>query len=312
MLMELRQLRYFVAVAEELHFGRAAKRLHISQPALSFDIRKLEQRMGVQLFQRNNKSVRLTQCGAALLGKCRNLLHSAADIQQMLQRYAEGKQGLIRLGFINSMLYRGLPQALQQFSRHYPDVAIALQEMGTQEQIQALERRQIDLACVNDAHYPASIAGDVLAAEPLCCCLPRQHPCAAQPAITLPMLQEQPFILFAPEVSPYYHHQILAQCAAAGFYPHIQHQARTWLSIIRMVGMGLGVALVPQGLQHLATEQVCYLPLPAPMPSTRLMLLHQQDEAESCVQLLRAALLAALPTPAEAAVERFAVDRHSH
>lgn len=292
--MELRQLRNFLAVAEELHFGRAAKRLHISQPALSFDIRKLEQRMGVQLFLRTNKEVRLTQCGDALLIKCRSLLQSADELQQMLRSYAQGKQGFIRLGFINSMLYRGLPEAIQRFSQRYPGVDIALKEMGTQEQILALERHQIDIGCANGAHFPPSIRASAVVEEGFVCCLPHAHPLSEQPGITLPAMQQQPFILFAPEVSPHFHHQILAQCAAAGFYPRIQHQARTWKSVITMVGMGLGVALVPQGLRHIATDQVRYLPLPDSLLQTQIMLLQQQAEQESCIQLLGEELLAGI------------------
>ncbi|WP_287879680.1 LysR family transcriptional regulator [Aquitalea sp.] len=292
--MELRQLRNFLAVAEELHFGRAAKRLHISQPALSFDIRKLEERIGVQLFLRNSKEVRLTQCGDALLIKCRSLLESADELQQMLRSYAQGKKGFIRLGFINSMLHLGLPQAVQRFAAQYPGVDIALKEMGTHEQIQAIEQRQIDLGCANGAHLPASIQAQTMLEEDFVCCLPLEHPLHAQQCIALPSLQQQPFILFAPEVSPHFHHQILAQCAAAGFHPRILHQARTWKSIITMVGLGLGVALLPAGLQHIDTDRVCYRPVPDSRLKTQIMLLCRQEEQESCVQLLGKELLCSI------------------
>lgn len=284
--MELRQLRNFLAVAEELHFGRAAKRLHISQPALSFDIRKLEERIGVKLFLRNNKEVRLTRCGDALLIKCRSLLESADELQQMLHSYGQGKKGFIRLGFINSMLYRGLPEAIAQFARQYPGVDVALKEMGTQEQIIALEKRQIDIGCANGAHFPPSIRADVVVEEAFVCCLPQAHPLHQHATIDLTALQQESFILFAPEVSPHFHHQILAQCAAAGFYPRIQHQARTWETIITMVAMGLGIALVPQGLQHIATERVGYRPLVDKLLTTQVLLLRHQDVHESCIPLL--------------------------
>lgn len=296
--MELRQLRNFLAVAEELHFGRAAKRLHISQPALSFDIKKLEERTGVQLFLRNNKEVRLTQCGAALLIKCRSLLEGANELQQMLRSYAEGKRGFIRLGFINSMLYLGLPEAVKRFAQRYPGVDIALREMGTDEQIQAIERRQIDIGCANGAHFPAGMRAEVLQEDSFVCCLPHAHPLHALSSIDLPALQQQSFILFAPEVSPHFHHQILAQCAAAGFYPRIQHQARTWQTIITMVGMGMGVALVPQALRHINSERVCYLPLTGSTLQTQIMLLRHQEEQESCIQLLGEALRASVQSAA--------------
>ena len=135
--MDLKQLRYFVAVAEELHFGRAAQRLFISQPALSFDIRKFEGQLGVQLLARTNKSVALTNAGQVLLDEARKLLQQAAEVERITQRSAHGLAGRLRVGFVNSMLYRGLPRAVQRFEADHPAVEIILREMNTGEQVQA-------------------------------------------------------------------------------------------------------------------------------------------------------------------------------
>ncbi|MEH6246614.1 LysR family transcriptional regulator, partial [Salmonella enterica subsp. enterica serovar Mbandaka] len=143
--MDLKQLRYFVAVAEELHFGRAAQRLFISQPALSFDIRKFEDQLGVQLLARTNKSVALTNAGQVLLDEARKLLQQAAEVERITQRSAHGLAGRLRVGFVNSMLYRGLPRAVQRFEADHPAVEIILREMNTGEQVQAIQRQQIDL-----------------------------------------------------------------------------------------------------------------------------------------------------------------------
>jgi len=143
--MDLKQLRYFVAVAEELHFGRAAKRLFISQPALSFDIRKFEERLGVQLLARTSKTVSLTNAGQVLLGEARRLLLQASEAERITVRSAHGLAGRLRVGFVNSMLYRGLPSAVRRFENDHPDVEIVLKEMNTNEQVQAIQRMQIDI-----------------------------------------------------------------------------------------------------------------------------------------------------------------------
>jgi DNA-binding transcriptional LysR family regulator len=139
--MDLKQLRYFVAVAEELHFGRAAQRLFISQPALSFDIRKFEERLGVQLLARTNKMVALTNAGQVLLDEARKLLQQAAEVERMTQRSAHGLAGRLRIGFVNSMLYRGLPRAVERFEADHPAVEIILREMNTSEQVHAIADR---------------------------------------------------------------------------------------------------------------------------------------------------------------------------
>ena len=147
--MDLRQLRYFIAVAEELHFGRAAARLFISQPALSFDIKKLEEQLGTQLLLRNNKSVKLTGAGQVLLVEARNLLLQAEKVKRLTQLSAEGDVGQLRVGFVNSMLYRGLPRAMSRFEREHPNMEVVLGEMNSAEQAQALQRGQIDLGFVH-------------------------------------------------------------------------------------------------------------------------------------------------------------------
>jgi DNA-binding transcriptional LysR family regulator len=173
--MDLKQLRYFVAVAEELHFGRAAQRLFISQPALSFDIRKFEERLGVQLLARTNKMVALTNAGQVLLDEARKLLQQAAEVERMTQRSAHGLAGRLRIGFVNSMLYRGLPRAVERFEADHPAVEIILREMNTSEQVHAIARMQIDLGCAYWGNFPAEVVSAPIFSEPFVCCLPAGH-----------------------------------------------------------------------------------------------------------------------------------------
>ncbi|AUF99847.1 MULTISPECIES: LysR family transcriptional regulator [Pseudomonas] len=256
--MDLKQLRYFVAVAEELHFGRAATRLFISQPALSFDIKKLESQLDVQLLSRNNKSVSLTNAGQVLLDEARYLLLRAEQARRLTLRSAQGFVGRLSIGFVNSILHRGLPQAVKTFEQDHPDTEIVLMEMNSAEQAQALQRGQIDIGFVHWSHFPESIRGEPVLAEPFLCCLPQGHRLADKARIDLAQLANDDFILFPRNVSPHYHDLIIARCVAAGFSPRIRHETRLWQTVVAMVAYEMGVALVPQTLAGTWKEGVHY------------------------------------------------------
>ncbi|OJA52101.1 LysR family transcriptional regulator [Burkholderia ubonensis] len=271
--MELKQLRYFVAVAEELHFGRAAKRLFISQPALSFDIRKFEDALGVQLFARTSKSVALTNAGEVLLGEARRLLLQAAEAERLTVRSASGYAGRLRVGFVHSMLYRGLPDAVRRFEADHPGVEIVLSEMNTQAQVQAIQRGQIDLGYAHWGHFPPEVDSTPIHAEPFVCCLPAGHPLARRRQVALAALADEPFILFPRDAAPHYHDLIIAQCVNAGFSPLIRHEARLWQTILSMIEFGMGVALVPRVLQQVKSDRLAFRPLKdAPLESRTLEL----------------------------------------
>ncbi|KWN79941.1 LysR family transcriptional regulator [Burkholderia ubonensis] len=271
--MELKQLRYFVAVAEELHFGRAAKRLFISQPALSFDIRKFEDALGVQLFARTSKSVALTNAGEVLLGEARRLLLQAAEAERLTVRSASGYAGRLRVGFVHSMLYRGLPDAVRRFEADHPGVEIVLSEMNTQAQVQAIQRGQIDLGYAHWGHFPPEVDSTPIYSEPFVCCLPAGHPLARRRQVALAALADEPFILFPRDAAPHYHDLIIAQCVNAGFSPLIRHEARLWQTILSMIEFGMGVALVPRVLQQVKSDRLAFRPLEdAPLESRTLEL----------------------------------------
>lgn len=256
--MDLKQLRYFVAVAEELHFGRAAARLFISQPALSFDIKKLESQLDIQLLNRNNKSVSLTNAGQVLLDEARYLLLRAEQARHLTRRSAQGFVGRLSVGFVNSILHRGLPQAVRIFEQQHPDTEIVLMEMNSAEQVQALQRGQIDIGFVHRSKFPESICCEPVLREPFLCCLPDSHRLAGQERIDLQDLADEDFILFPRNVSPHYHDLIIAHCVAAGFSPRIRHETRLWQTVVSMVAYNLGVALVPQTLAATWKQGVHY------------------------------------------------------
>ncbi|WP_321898637.1 LysR family transcriptional regulator [Burkholderia cepacia] len=278
--MELRQLRYFVAVAEELHFGRAAKRLFISQPALSFDIRKFEDALGVQLFSRTNKTVALTNAGEVLLGEARRLLLQAAEAERLTVRSASGLAGRLRIGFVHSMLYRGLPDAVRRFEADYPGVEVVLSEMNTHAQVQAIQRGQIDLGYAHWGHFPPEVESAPVYAEPFVCCLPAAHPLARRRQLALAALAAEPFILFPREAAPHYHDLIIAQCVNAGFSPLIRHEARLWQTILSMIEFGMGVALVPRVLQQAKSDRLAFRPLKDASLESRTLALKRSGTAE--------------------------------
>ncbi|SDD77392.1 LysR family transcriptional regulator [Paraburkholderia lycopersici] len=282
--MELKQLRYFVAVAEELHFGRAARRLFISQPALSFDIRKFEEQLGVQLLERTNRAVALTNAGNVLLEEARRLLEQAEEVRCIAARSAHGLAGRLRIGFVNSMLYRGLPEAVRRFEVDHPAVEVVLREMNTAEQVQALQRLQIDLGFAHWGRFPAEVRSDVLFSEPFLCCLPEGHRLARKRRIELATLAREPFILFPRSVSPHYHDQIIATCVEAGFSPQIRHEARLWQTVVTMVEFGMGIALVPAALGAAGGARVVFRPLASNPYESQVLRLVRAGEANALAQ----------------------------
>lgn len=283
--MELRQLRYFVATADELHFGRAAQRLHISQPALSFDIRKFETQLGVKLFTRTKKQVTLTPAGQLLLERARNLLHEANEAEQLVQQSTFGISGRLHVGFVNAMLFRGLPDAVAKFSRQSPEIEVILKEMNTEEQVSALAHHRIDLGCVHATRISdAHVASRPLLSEPFVCCLPTSHPLSGNREVALHDLADAPFICFPRTVSPHYHDRIIALCVAAGFSPWIRHEVRLWQTVITMVEYGMGVALVPRSLHTRFSPAAHFLPLSDVSGTSELYLVHRHGPEDAITQ----------------------------
>ncbi|PZP97980.1 MAG: LysR family transcriptional regulator [Variovorax paradoxus] len=259
--MELRHLRYFAVLADELHFGRAAERLAISQPPLSVAIRQLEDTVGARLFERNSKQVRLTPAGQALRASARKLLRQAEEAALEAREVAAGSAGRLRIGFVGAMLYRGLPQALRAFQASHPAVRISLAELNSAEQITDLLHDRLDLGFMHTARLPQDLASRLLLTEPFVACLPTQHALARQRVLEVGALRDQPFVLFARAASPDYHERLLAICAQAGFLPEVRHEVRHWLAVVSMVAQGLGVALVPQAMQRSALKGAVFRPL---------------------------------------------------
>ncbi|BAT61903.1 HTH-type transcriptional regulator GltC [Variibacter gotjawalensis] len=259
--MDVRKLRYFTVLAEEKHFGRAAKKLSLSQPPLSYAIKQLESELDARLFTRNTRAVELTPAGLALRNEAFALLRRIDEIKRQVRSVADGQAGVLRVGFGGSMLYRGLPDILADFSKKLPLIDIKLREMGSVDQIEAIQRDEIDLGFIHGHETPAGLDGFRYHAEPFVACLPATHRLAKQKRIKLAQLAQDDFVLFQRRGSPAYYESIIGTCLAAGFAPRVRHEVAIWLSVVSLVASGTGVALVPRSLRNSALAGAVFIPI---------------------------------------------------
>lgn len=260
--MELRHLRYFAVLAEELHFGRAARRLHISQPPLSVNIRQLEESLGARLFERNSHGVRLTPAGEAFRGAAQRVLADAAAAALQARDVAAGVTSRVRVGFVGSMTFRGLPERLAGFQAAHPRVQVELVEANTAEQLEALAQGRVDLGFVHTGSVPAGLSTRLYRSEPFVCCLPAGHAAGRRGTLDPRRLAQAPLVIFSRGASPDYYARIVDLCARLGVQPRVRHEVRHWLSVVALVGKGMGFALVPQALADSGIAGVRYVRLP--------------------------------------------------
>ena len=259
--MDLRQLRYFLAVAEELHFGRAAERLGIAQPPLTLTIQKLERELGCGLLIRGRQT-RLTEAGAKLAEEARRVLDQADYAFEAARRVARGESGELRVGVPPSVMLTKLPAAIRLYRRRYPEVAFTLREMSTAAIEQALLDRNIDLGFLRESRGHASLRSDLFLTEPLVAVLPAAHPLAKQKTLRLQALRKEPFVFFPRRIGPAFHDVLLGEFGEAGFVPNIVQEATQWQTVISLVEAGMGVSIAPACVEKLAWPGVVYRRLP--------------------------------------------------
>jgi len=260
--VELRPLRQFVAVAEELHFGRAAQRLHMTQPPLTQAIQLLESQLGVRLFERTRRSVALTPAGDALLLHARRLLAAAEELPRLMQAAAEGFSGQLRLAFVSSIAYGPLPEWLRSFREAHPEVQLQLREATLDVQLQAFEADEIDAGFVLHAPgaAPPGFAAWTALQEPLVLALPQGK--AGQRAPRLSEVLAQPLVIFPRDISPSLFDAVLAFYRGHGVTPRIAQEAIQMQTIVNLVSVGMGVAWVPHSVTQLQRPGVVYRQLP--------------------------------------------------
>lgn len=244
---DLRSARYFVAVAEELHFGRAAERLHMSQPPLSQAIRRLEKDVGAALFERTHRKVALTPAGEAFLAACRPLLEQAANVAEIPRLAAEGHSVRLTIGAVASALTWPLPHALTRLREQSPEVSVSIEEIDTDEVVGRLGDGSIDVALARLAASRAGVRTRILLREEFIVIAPADHPAATGSApILLSALAPEPWVWIAREVSPDYHDDMASAFRSAGFAPRRAHTARSIASQIAIVAGGNGMSIIPR------------------------------------------------------------------
>jgi DNA-binding transcriptional LysR family regulator len=264
--MELRHLRYFVAVAEELHFGRAAERLFIVQPALSKQIAALEKELGVPLFVRTKRHVEMTSAGASLLEDARQVLAQAEGAKTRAQLASRGEVGVLEIGFVAPVLYDLMPHMLRAFRAEFPEVRLSLQELHSREVLNGLLSRDLHIGFTR---LPVGTAEGLrvlpLVEESVLVAMPEDHPFTARESVALADLAEQDLILITRAQEPELYDSYVTACAAAGFHPRVAHEVDRTHVAVGLVAGGLGMCFVPSSAQLTGHPRVAYRPLePSP------------------------------------------------
>jgi DNA-binding transcriptional LysR family regulator len=259
--IELRHLRYFVAVAEELHFGRAANRLHLAQPPLSQQIRKLEDILGHALFTRTSRAVKLTSAGQIFLDRARRTLRNVQEDLDEARSVGRGEVGFLRVGFIGSSMLTPLPAVLGQYRRQYPKVNLQLHEAFTSILMQGLINGTLDAGFLRDGDPSESLNAETVFTEPFVAVLPADHPLASRTIISTTDLRNEPFVFFSATAGKLAYEKPISLCEQHGFRPRIVQEAPQWLTLVRLVGAGLGVSIAPACVRQIAAPNAICIPL---------------------------------------------------
>lgn len=274
--MELRHLRYFVAVAEELHFGRAAERLGMAQPPLSQQIKALEQETGVTLLDRTKRRVELTAAGQIFLEQSRKILAQAEQAVLAARRAARGQTGKLVVGFVSSAVYGKVTSIFRIMQEEYPDVSLLLQDLSSVEQVEAMKAYRLDVGLIRPpVETDESLITRVIWREPLVVVLPRRHRLAGRKKIATEELAEESFLLVD---APGFQDQLVRICALAGFSPRIVQQARSTPTIVNLIAGGIGISVVPASLRNLHRQGVIYRSIEAPAPTIELAVMWRKND----------------------------------
>lgn len=259
--MDLRRLRYFMAVAEELHFGRAAQRMHVVQSAVSHQVKLLEEELGFSLLERSRHNVRLTVPGEIFLPEARDLLRRADEAMRRARASADGTVGRLAIGFVDNVLWSILPPILRDFRQRWPQIELTLHPLDRSAQIEAIRTSVIDIGIMPSPSPGHALKSAELAAGPLIAAIPQGHALAVRPTLSIAELASEPFVLFPRRMNSRILEIIVACCASAGFAPRIVQEAEQLHTLLALVSAGLGVTLVPQWVARVQQLDVIYIPL---------------------------------------------------
>lgn len=277
-------MRYFVAVAETLHFGRAAERLNIAQPPLSQQIRRLEDELGVRLFYRTNRHVELTEAGRLFLVEAGRTLAQADRAAQVAVRAHRGELGRLVVGYMASAELSVLPRVLPAFRERYPNVELALQILAPREQSQRLRSGRLHVGFVRLPLTDRTLAIVPIFREPLVAVLPERHALARRPTVSLRELRDEPFVIFPRQHAPAYYDSLMEILRRANMAPKLVQESEKLQTIVSLVAMGRGVSLMPKCVTALARKGIICRPLRPRVPDTELALVYDPTNRSTLVE----------------------------
>ena len=259
--LETGQLRVFLAVADTLHFGRAAKKLGMAQPNLSQQIARLEAKVGYPLFLRGARDVQLSPAGKFLQQRAVLLLKSLEGTMATARNLGSGEAGSLTVGFCGSVMLTHVPAMIGRFRSKYPEVTLELHELHVNQQVTLLQQGMLDLSFVRDAGEPVGLNTITLIREAYVAVLPKKHPLAKRKVLSPRLLRNDPFILFSPDMASVAYERTVALCVEHGFSPNVQREAVQWTSLATLIGAGLGISIAPACVANVLVPGVCCVPL---------------------------------------------------
>ena len=282
--MDIRQLRYFVAVAEELNFSRAARRLHMSQPPLSQQVKAIEDELGTALLERNRRSVRLTEPGRLFLQQARSILAQLDSAGDEVRRAARGEAGQIRIAFTGSVpMFEPFPRFIQTFRERFPAVRVEMGHMSSGAQIQAIADRRIDVGFLRPSPQFApgpEIAVGRIWEDDLMAVLPSTHRLArAKGGVRMADLADEPFILFPRGIGCGLYDHVMGLCSQAGFAPRVVQEAREGVTILALIAAGTGISILPDTYRNASVPGVVHRPIASAASGSRLLLAWRAGDA---------------------------------
>jgi DNA-binding transcriptional LysR family regulator len=286
--MQLRQLLYFVAVAEELHFARAAERLHMAQPPLSRQISALERELGVTLFRRSKRRVELTDAGTLFLSEARRTIEQADHAAVVARRAGRGEVGRLEIAFSSSVPFTPLfPRLMKEFHNAYPELELTLGEMTTREQLDALADGRLDIGFVRPPILyprPRSVALRTLLREPFLVAFYRGHALAHAPKLTLEALAQERFVMYPANYGTGFYDQITKLCRNAGFEPIVSQEAKQITAILSLVSAGVGITLIPASMKNVATNDIVYRTIDGASAEAEVALAYRREDRSAAIK----------------------------
>jgi DNA-binding transcriptional LysR family regulator len=279
--LELRHLRYFVAVAEEHSFRRASARLHISQPPLSRMIGQLEEQVGVRLLERTARGVELTDAGTAFLEDARRALRVVNDAVERSRRAARGELGHLEIAYYGSTIFRVLPQLVTEFGKLQPQVTVDLHNLPKDRQIRGLRDGWLDIGFARQYRNEPDIECEEVLCEPVVLAVASSNPIAKRTTLPMVALRDEPMVVFPGMSRPSFADEVLRFCEAAGFAPNIVKEAEDLMACLTLVSAGIGLALVPISAMSIQLPQVSFVKVVKPKPTSSVYCVYRKNEQNS-------------------------------